>query len=102
MIMKNILGNAPESWISSIIAGCGASICAIILSQSITFGWYRKDSLDFSSHTQSFCLLLAGLALMMVSIFVRQVLARLSNIEKEIERMRWEQSSPPQKISLIP
>jgi hypothetical protein len=84
MVMKNILGNAPVSWIASIITGVGA----IIFSQSISFGWYKKDSLEFSSHTQSSCLFLAGLALMHVGVFVRQILIRLSDLEKELKQLR--------------
>ena len=72
------------SWLVSILSPIGL----IILSQSLTFGWYRKDALEFSSHTQSVCLFLAGMALMLTGIIVRQVLVKLGALEKELKQLR--------------
>jgi len=71
------------TWVASIISTVGL----IILSQSLTFGWYRKDAVEFSSHTQSVCLFLAGMALMFTGIFVRQVLVKLGALEKELKQL---------------
>ena len=68
----------------SIISAMGV----IILSQSISFGWYRKDFVDFSSHIQSLCLFLAGAALLFISAFARHTLTKLKALEKDMEQLK--------------
>jgi hypothetical protein len=71
-----------------------SALGGVIFSQSVTFGWLRKGfSSDFSSHTQSVCLFLAGFGLLLLSYFVSHTLARMSSLEEELEQLRREQSA---------
>jgi hypothetical protein len=87
--MRNFLINHLTSYLSLILSAFGM----IIMSQSISFAWYRKDSLDFSSHVQSVCLFLAGVALILISLFAQLTFAKLLVLEKELKELRAQKST---------
>jgi hypothetical protein len=64
------------------------AIGAILFSQALSFGWYRPDSAEFSSHVQSICLFLAGIAFFALGLFVRTLLGKLSAMEDELTKLK--------------
>jgi hypothetical protein len=74
----------PLSWIQILVSAIGA----IILSQGISFGWPSKTDPELSSHIAAICLCLAGLGLFFVGNFIRQMLAKLKILERELARLK--------------
>ncbi len=70
------------------VATIFTAIGAILFSQALSFGWYRTDSAEFSSHVQSVCLLLAGVAFFALGLFVRVLLGKLSVMEDELAKLK--------------
>jgi len=70
----------------SIVPGLGMGVVAI----SITSGWERVgNGAGAVSVAQSLCLFLAGIAIASLGTLVRQLVAQLSTLEKELSDLRW-------------
>jgi hypothetical protein len=71
-----------------------SAIGGIIFSQMLSFGWPSKVDPALSSHITAICLALAGLGLLFLGNFVRQMLIKMSSLEKELAQLKAGNNRP--------